>query len=117
MAISHVYYQMGCGKKKHVALENVAKKLNVSVDTIRSWEKALQREERFKGQWQAARVAGRYKENIEELDLPFNLESFGSVSTLELADYFLKTKDICSLDQIRAQLIALQRSEDPDASA
>jgi hypothetical protein len=62
-------------------------------------------------------VAGRYKEDIEKLDLPFNFESFGSVSILDLADHFLKMKDICSLDQIRARLLELQRSEEPDATS
>jgi DNA-binding XRE family transcriptional regulator len=94
----------------------VAKKLNVSVETIRSWEKALKTEERSVS-WKAARVAGRYKEDIAKLDLPYNLESFGSVSILELADYFLKTKDIYSLDQIRERLLELQRSEDPEAAS
>jgi DNA-binding XRE family transcriptional regulator len=94
----------------------VAKKLNVSVETIRSWEKALKTEERS-ASWKAARVAGRYKEDIAKLDLPYNLESFGSVSILELADYFLKTKDIYSLDQIRERLLELQRSEDPEAAS
>ena len=49
-------------------------------------------------------MAGRYKEDIEKLDQPFNLESFGSVNYLDLADYFLKVKDsLVSLDQIQAE--------------
>src|SRR5262249_52933903 len=93
MAIGHVYFHMGSGEKKHVALENVAEKLKVSVETIRSWEKALQREERWPVLWKIARGAGRHKENIEKLDPPFNLESFGSVSSLEMANYFFKVKE------------------------
>jgi hypothetical protein len=117
MAIQHVYFLVGCGEKKHVALKNVANKLNVEVETIRTWEKNLKREERWAGLWKAARVAGRYKEDIEKSDLPFNLESFGFVNILEMADYFLKVKDFCSLDEIRAQLLELQRSEDANAGS
>ena len=120
IAICHVYFEVGCGQKKHVALDKVAKELNVSAETIRSWEKTLQHDDFFCANWKAAWVAGRYREAFASRtrsDLRSELgEDFpsGLGSDLDWADHFLSAKDSSySLDCVRDKLLELQRSEAP----
>ena len=44
-AIQHVQFKVGAGYKKHVALASVAEELGQSIETLRSWEKDLLRDE------------------------------------------------------------------------
>jgi hypothetical protein len=121
MAVSHVYFHVGYGEKKQVALESVAKQLNVSVETIRSWEKALKNDDRCCARWRAAKIAGSHrKDNPETLPRETFEEdfAFGLESDLELAKYFLVLMDsVYSLDNVRKELLELQRFENPNSAS
>lgn len=57
-AVAHVYYLVGKGFKKHVALDRVSTALNANSETIRSWEKSLAADRSFKNLWLGAQLAG-----------------------------------------------------------
>jgi hypothetical protein len=121
MAVSHVYFHVGRGETKHVALEFVAKKLNQSPDTIRSWEKALKNDDRCCARWRAAKIAGSHRKDNPKTFPRETLEedfAFGLESDLDLARYFLVLMDsFYSLDNVRKELLELQRFENPNAAS
>jgi hypothetical protein len=115
-AICHVNYLVGSGVKKHVALERVARALNQSPETLRTWEKFLLSDEEFEANAYAARLAGEFAEEIEankidELeklhgDAGFRNRSYWRLAGIQHARF----KNI-SLERIRDKLNEIRREK------
>jgi hypothetical protein len=84
VAVAHVYYLVGKGLKKHIALNRVSKALPADGETIRSWEKSLAKDRWFNNLWQGAYLAGQLEleghivfteEEIEPVKPDFEPES------------------------------------------
>jgi hypothetical protein len=91
VAVAHVYYLVGKGFKKHVALDRVSKAIGANTETIRSWEKSLAADRAFKNLWRGAQLAGDLEmkghvvfteEDAEPLKNDFEPES--------IPDYFIR---------------------------
>ena len=118
-AISHVYYLVGKGIKKHVALERVGKALAVSVETLRDWEKSLDVDDWFRLDWRAAAIAGELEDEIREksilaLEEKYGAAFIGGSSDIAHASFFLKNiEGECSLEKLKADLRRLHGSSKP----
>lgn len=110
LAVAHVCYQQGKGLKKYVALENVAKVLSVSAETIRDWEKDLKADEHFWHEWDAAFLAGRIEEigdtmSRREISETYFKWQFGWRTNVSMAYTFLdRSKKHWSLQTIKEEL-------------
>jgi hypothetical protein len=117
IVVSHVYYLLGKGLKKHVALERIAKAIAVSVETLRDWEKELGKDDWYEFDWGGAYVAGFLEQEIKEKSYWELLEKyganyFGPQSDFDTARYFLdRIKDDWSLEKLKADL---RRLHSPD---
>ena len=58
-ACQYIYFAVGQGSKKKVAIELVEKAIGVKFDTLRAWERALRRDPSFRVQLDYADEAGR----------------------------------------------------------
>lgn len=65
-ALLKVYFLLGKGIKKYVALERVGNGIGQSPETLRSWEKILLQDERFRFELWSAEVSGMYESEIEK---------------------------------------------------
>lgn len=68
LALSHVYFQIGKGVKKYVALDAVAYSLGQSTETLRSWEKSLLADINQADGLYSSRAAGFYHSELEEVE-------------------------------------------------
>jgi hypothetical protein len=68
LALSHVYFQIGKGIKKYVALDAVANSLGQSTETLRSWEKSLLADIDRADNLYSSRAAGFYLAEVEEVE-------------------------------------------------
>jgi hypothetical protein len=68
LALSHVYFQIGKGIKKYVALDAVANSLGQSTETLRSWEKSLLADIDRADNLYSSRAAGFYLAELEEVE-------------------------------------------------
>jgi hypothetical protein len=110
IAISHVHYLLGQGIKKHIALERVGEALNVSVETLRDWEKSLTMDDWFRREWIAAAIAGELEEEVKTkpllaLETKYGARYVGGSSDFAHAKFFLKMiDDVWSLKKLKADL-------------
>ncbi len=90
-AVAHVYYLIGKGIKKRVALFRVGAEVNVSPETVREWEKSLRPDEAFRFLWESAWLAGQIEDDPELASADvFDLRYHGKTSTLDMARSFLE---------------------------
>jgi hypothetical protein len=90
-AIKHVYYLVGKGVKKHVAQRKVGDALAVSTETLRTWEKELQKDDWFAFIWDAAKLAGWLEESPEDSaqDLPVSSHD-GMHTNIEMVSHVVR---------------------------
>lgn len=105
-AIAHVYFLMGRGLKKHVALSRVGDAVAASVETLRDWEKRLQRDDWFAFMWNTAFVAGVLDENPYAIPgEDFEIVYHGIDTNVEVARRWLpEFKEAGQLKRLRAAL-------------
>jgi hypothetical protein len=105
-AISHVYYLIGKGMKKHVALDRVSAGIAVSPETLRDWEKSLRADDWFTFTWEAAWIAGQIEAEPKLVPSEvFDISYYGITDNIELARIFLQDLNgEVSLAQIRKNL-------------
>jgi len=106
-AISHVYYLLGKGLKKHAALTKVGDAIGQSVETLRDWEKKLQYDDWFRFLWEAAHIAGYIEDDPDAREEEVELNFYDGIhSNVEIARYFLQRelRGDCSLPKIKEDL-------------
>jgi hypothetical protein len=110
LAVAHVYYRVGKGIKKYVALESVANALAVSAETIRDWERTLKDDDYFRHEWDAASLAGHIEEiqdtmSRREIIEKYTEWQFGFRTNVSMAYTFLDwSKSQWSLKRIKDEL-------------
>jgi hypothetical protein len=110
IAVAHVYYLLGKGIRKHIALGRVSDALPVSVETLRDWEKALGHDDWFDFDWRAARLAGALEQEIKEkspmaLEQEYGADYLGSTSNFTEARLFIqRMTGEWSLENVKANL-------------
>jgi hypothetical protein len=116
MALCHVNFLVGQGLKKHVALDRVARVLNQSPETLRSWEKLLKGDDEFCEDARATRLAGELQEEIEktevsDLEERYGNEGFRNRSYVWMAKrQLLRIKNI-PLELVRDRLNSIRRAK------
>ncbi len=115
-AVCRVLIMVGQGKKKHIALSEIADALAQSTETLRSWEKLLQEIEEYSARLHAARLAGAFKKEletrtVESLEDEYGVDGFGNRSFWFLAHRELKRAENISLERIRSELDMVRRSK------
>jgi hypothetical protein len=103
-AVAYVWYLIGKGLKKHVAIAKVADGIGASSETIRDWEKRLKSDDWFRFTWESARLAGYVEENPDEdHDELFDVRYYGTTSALDLARNIVVGRQL-SLPKIREDI-------------
>ncbi|EAQ33928.1 hypothetical protein NB311A_02692 [Nitrobacter sp. Nb-311A] len=87
MALCHVHFLIGKGVKKYRALEDVARAIGQSVETLRSWEKAYGFDDDFMMSLRAAQMAGQLEEQLDTRAVKDIIEEHAQ-------EYFRHTADI-----------------------
>jgi hypothetical protein len=117
LALSHVYFQIGKGIKKYVALDAVANSLGQSTETLRSWEKSLLADIDRVDNLYSSRAAGFYLAELEEVETGkigrkrINLEQeiggarFRNMSLFYRARTQFEELKMNPLDKVRAGLL------------
>ena len=116
-ALCRVNFLVGQGIKKHVARERVAHALGQSSETLRSWEKLLaDGGEEFQAEFYAARLAGRFEDELEKgridkLEEEYGDDSFRNRSYWQMAQVQLARAKNIPLERIRDELNSVRRSK------
>jgi len=109
LALSHVHFLVGKGLKKFRALENVARGVGQSVETLRSWEKAYVYDDDFMMALRVAKLAGELEEELDSRPLieiidEYAAEYFRHSSDVEHAKLTLAELRAAPLDTVRVGL-------------
>jgi len=105
-AVKYVHYLVGRNERKYRAQERVGKAIGASVETLRTWEKELNKDDLFRLMWKTAEAAGQIEEGRGDLieELPFRSYD-GKKTDIEMAVYVLhELRGECSLTRIRERL-------------
>lgn len=106
-AVAHVYYLVGKGIKKRLALSQVGAEVGLSPETVRDWEKRLRKDEAFRFLWESAWIAGQIEDDPEIANSDvFDVIYHGTTSSIDMARSFLDGRGwhAKSLGDIRARL-------------
>jgi hypothetical protein len=108
-ALCRMNFLIGKGIKKHIALEKVAGVLNQSPETLRSWEKLLRDDEEHQADAHAARIAGKFEEevrtrSVDELVDKYGDEGFQNIPYWQRAKYQMGRAQHYPLERIRDEL-------------
>jgi hypothetical protein len=118
-AVQWVYYFVGKGYKKYVALERVSREIGQSVETLRSWEKSLKKHPVYEFDFHCARIAGVYEERLQTPEQMAILEDevcarfYRSTTDIFRAYQFLHLSDMFSLDEVRRNLREARTTRSP----
>jgi len=113
-AIQHVQFKVGAGYKKHVALASVAEELGQSIETLRSWEKDLRRDEDMAHDIRAAYNAGIFQReykglSVSDLEAKFDYSVHRNESDFSAAERAKQTLDKNPVSAVRDRLRAARR--------
>lgn len=106
-AILKLYFFMGQGMKKYVALEKIGDGIGQSPETLRTWEKLLLQDERFRFELWSAEVAGMYENELEkksEIPSAEEMGMFRGTYMTEMAAVLLPFIKKMSFERIQEKL-------------
>jgi len=78
MALRHVYFHIGKGLKKYRALQLVADELGQSVETLRSWEKSISRDDELMIELGWASLAGELEGDLDKHSIHERIKMHGA---------------------------------------
>ena len=108
-AIMQVYFMLGKGMKKYIALEKVGDGIGQSPETLRSWEKSLLVDGDFKFKFWCAEAAGVYREELlnnhwTKISGAKKLGQMRGVGMLEYASYLIRDLNKEDLSKIKERI-------------
>jgi hypothetical protein len=121
-ALSHVYFLVGKGMKKRIALEQVGSGIGQSVETLRTWEKEALRDEDRLFHLHCAQAAGEFERRPEltadqrkDIIASMGLWRHRNMDAGQMAGYEAKEVGRLSLDDIRNGINSARRARPGDA--